>query len=45
VHDRTGEQVGRIIAEHGIVIAELRQVESSLEEVFFQLTGQETHPT
>jgi ABC-2 type transport system ATP-binding protein len=45
VHDRTGEQVGRVIAEHGVVISELRAIESSLEEIFFQLTGEETHPT
>lgn len=38
VADRSGEQVGRLIAEHKIVISELRPVGQSLEEVFFELT-------
>ena len=41
VHDRTGEQIGRVVAEHGIVIAELAPIASSLEDVFFQLTSGE----
>ena len=41
VHDRTGEQVGRLVAQHGIVISELGAVGSSLEEIFFELTGDE----
>jgi ABC-2 type transport system ATP-binding protein len=41
VHDRTGEQVGRLVAQHGIVIAELGSVGTSLEEIFFELTGDE----
>jgi ABC-2 type transport system ATP-binding protein len=41
VHDRTGEQIGRLIAEHGIVISELGAVGTSLEEIFFELTGDE----
>jgi ABC-2 type transport system ATP-binding protein len=39
VTDRNGEQVGRVIAEHKIVISELTPVGQSLEEVFFELTG------
>jgi ABC-2 type transport system ATP-binding protein len=41
VHDRTGEQVGRVVAEHGIVISELSPISTSLEEIFFELTGEE----
>ena len=44
VHDRSGEEVGRAIAEHRIVIAELTAVSTSLEEIFFQLTGEESTP-
>jgi ABC-2 type transport system ATP-binding protein len=39
VRDRTGEQIGRLIAEHRIVVSELAPVGSSLEDVFFELTG------
>jgi len=42
VGDRNGEQVGRLIAEHGVVISELGAVSTSLEEIFFELTGEET---
>ena len=42
VHDRSGEQVGRLIAEHQVVISELGAVSTSLEEIFFELTGEET---
>jgi ABC-2 type transport system ATP-binding protein len=45
VHDRGGEDVGRAIAEHRIVISELTGVSTSLEEIFFQLTGEETTPS
>jgi ABC-2 type transport system ATP-binding protein len=41
VHDRSGEDVGRAIAEHRIVISELMPVSTSLEEIFFELTGEE----
>jgi ABC-2 type transport system ATP-binding protein len=41
VHDRSGEQVGRTIAEHRVVISELTAVSTSLEEIFFELTGEE----
>jgi ABC-2 type transport system ATP-binding protein len=40
VHDRSGEDIGRLVAEHQLVISELTQVSSSLEEIFFQLTGE-----
>ena len=38
VADRTGEQIGRLIAADGIVVSELSQVSQSLEDVFFELT-------
>ena len=41
VSDRTGEQVGRVVAAHGIVISELAAAGQSLEQVFFELTGSE----
>ncbi len=44
VRDRTGEQIGRVIAEQQIVISELTPIGSSLEEIFFELTGGETTP-
>ena len=42
VHDRSGEQVGRVIAQNGVVISSLGEVSSTLEEIFFELTGEET---
>jgi ABC-2 type transport system ATP-binding protein len=42
VRNRTGEDIGRVIAEHGIVISELAPVGTSLEEVFFELTDSGT---
>jgi ABC-2 type transport system ATP-binding protein len=39
VTDRTGEQIGRAIAAHGLVVSELSPIGSSLEDVFFELTG------
>jgi ABC-2 type transport system ATP-binding protein len=41
VRDRSGEQIGRVIAQHQLVIAELTSVGSSLEDVFFELTETE----
>ncbi len=38
VKDRTGEQIGRLIAEHQLVISELSPSGSSLEEIYFELT-------
>jgi ABC-2 type transport system ATP-binding protein len=38
VRDRTGEDIGRLIAEHRLVISELSPVGSSLEDIFFELT-------
>ncbi|HMJ03335.1 MAG TPA: ATP-binding cassette domain-containing protein [Conexibacter sp.] len=38
VSDRSGEQIGRAIAEHRVVISELSPIGQSLEEVFFELT-------
>jgi ABC-2 type transport system ATP-binding protein len=41
VRDRSGEQIGRLIAQHQLVISELTSVGSSLEDVFFELTETE----
>ena len=40
VKGRTGEQIGRLVAQHQIVISELTSVEASLEDIYFELTGQ-----
>ncbi|ADB50134.1 ABC transporter ATP-binding protein [Conexibacter woesei] len=44
VGDRSGEQIGRVIAANAIVISELSPVAQSLEDVFFELTGTEGGP-
>jgi ABC-2 type transport system ATP-binding protein len=38
VRDRSGEDIGRVIAQNQLVVSELTPVGSSLEEVFFELT-------
>jgi ABC-2 type transport system ATP-binding protein len=38
VRDRSGEDIGRLVAQHQLVISELSHVGTSLEEVFFELT-------
>ena len=38
VRNRTGEQIGRVVAQHQLVIAELSPIGSSLEDIFFELT-------
>ena len=45
VRGRSGEEIGRLIAQGGIVISELAPVGSSLEEIFFELTGAEGGPS
>src|SRR5215207_9272428 len=45
VRGRTGEDIGRVIAGNGIVISELAPSGSSLEEIFFELTGAEGGPS
>ena len=45
VRDRSGEEIGRVIAEHQLVIAELSPIGSSLEEVFLELTEAEGGPS
>ena len=40
VRDRSGEDIGLLVAEHRLVISELSPISSSLEEIFFQLTGE-----
>jgi ABC-2 type transport system ATP-binding protein len=39
VADRTGEQIGHMVAKNGIVISELTARAESLEDVFFELTA------
>jgi ABC-2 type transport system ATP-binding protein len=38
VQDRSGEQIGRLIAEHQLVISELSPSGASLEEIYLELT-------
>jgi ABC-2 type transport system ATP-binding protein len=38
VRDRSGEDIGRVVAANQLVISELSPVGSSLEEIFFELT-------
>ena len=45
VRDRTGEQIGRLVAEHQLVISELTPVGASLEDIFFELTGSTGGPS
>ena len=45
VKDLTGEQIGRVVAEHQLVISELAHVGSSLEEVYLELTGSTGGPS
>ncbi len=45
VRGRSGEEIGRVIANGGIVISELAPTGSSLEEIFFELTGAEGGPS
>jgi ABC-2 type transport system ATP-binding protein len=45
VRDRSGEDIGRVIAAEGVVVSELAPVGSSLEEIFFELTGAEGGPS
>ncbi len=45
VADRTGEQIGRMIAANGIIVSELAAHGESLEDVFFELTGSEGGPS
>ena len=45
VADRTGEQIGRMIAANGMVVSELAARGESLEDVFFELTGSEGGPS
>jgi ABC-2 type transport system ATP-binding protein len=41
VRDRTGEDIGRVIAANAVVVSELAPISSSLEEIYFELTGSE----
>jgi ABC-2 type transport system ATP-binding protein len=45
VKDRSGEQIGRVVAEHQLVISELAPTGSSLEEIYFELTDAQGGPS
>jgi ABC-2 type transport system ATP-binding protein len=45
VKDRSGEQIGRLIAEHRLVISALAPTGSSLEEIYFELTDAQGGPS
>src|SRR3954452_8067747 len=45
VRDRSGEQIGRVVAEHQLVISELAPVGASLEEIYLELTGSTGGPS
>ena len=45
VHERSGEDIGRVVAEHQLVISELAPTGSSLEEIFFELTDAQGGPS
>ncbi len=45
VRDRSGEDIGRVIAANQIVVSELSPVGSSLEDVFFELTDSSGGPS
>lgn len=45
VANRTGEQIGRIIAANGIVVSQLAAHGESLEDVFFEFTGSTGGPS
>ena len=41
VNGKTGEEIGRLVAEDGLVISELSPISRSLEDVFLELTSGE----
>jgi ABC-2 type transport system ATP-binding protein len=45
VSDRSGEDIGRLVAEHQLVISELAPAGASLEEIFFELTEAQGGPS
>jgi ABC-2 type transport system ATP-binding protein len=45
VADRSGEQIGQMIAANRIIVSELAAHGESLEDVFFELTGSEGGPS
>ena len=45
VHERSGEDIGRVVAEHQLVISELSPAGASLEEIFFELTDAQGGPS
>jgi ABC-2 type transport system ATP-binding protein len=45
VGDRSGEQIGRVIAEHQLVISELSPSGASLEEIYLELTDSTGGPS
>jgi ABC-2 type transport system ATP-binding protein len=45
VSERSGEDIGRLVAEHQLVISELSPAGASLEEIFFELTDARGGPS
>jgi ABC-2 type transport system ATP-binding protein len=45
VSEVSGEQIGRLVAEHQLVISELSPSGTSLEEIFFELTDAQGGPS
>ena len=45
MRDARGEDIGRVVAEHQLVISELTPAGASLEEIFFELTDAQGGPS
>jgi ABC-2 type transport system ATP-binding protein len=45
VHERSGEDIGRLLASHQLVVSELSPAGASLEEIFFELTDAQGGPS
>jgi ABC-2 type transport system ATP-binding protein len=45
VKGKTGEDIGRLIAHHQLVVSELAPIGASLEDIFFELTGSTGGPS
>ena len=45
VQGKSGEDIGRLIAHHQLVVSELSPIGASLEDIFFELTGSTGGPS
>ena len=45
VRGKSGEDIGRLIAQHQLVVSELSPSAPSLEDIFFELTGSTGGPS